>query len=456
MFKKPGIGDRIALEITDLNHDGEGVGRTAGGFVLFVPQALPGDFVDVEVCEVRKGFGRARLRSVRTPSPERLTPPCPVAGECGGCPVQHFEYGRQLAWKEDRVRQALERIGRFERPPVAPILGMERPYHYRNKAQYPVRAGAGGRVEMGFYRRGSHELVASDECLIQHPLITGAARAVRGLVEELGIPPYDEASGEGVLRHVVVRASFARREVMVIAVTNGPAFPARPEWVRRAQEAIGSLVSLVQNIQERPGNVILGERWELLWGRPYLVEALGDVEYEISPNAFFQVNPVQAKRLFDVARAYAALTGKERVWDVYCGTGSIGLFLAGGAAEVLGVERVADAVEDARRNARRNRIDHARFEVGEAERVLPRWVKEGGSADVCLLDPPRKGCDPTALQAVVEARPRRVIYVSCNPASHARDLRMLVERGYRLLEVQPVDMFPHTAHVESVALLERV
>ncbi len=449
----PGEGKVVALPITDLNHDGEGVGRTEDGFVLFVPQALPGDVVEAEVREVKKGFGRARMRSLLEPSPGRIAAPCPVAGECGGCPLQHFDYARQLAWKEDRVLQALRRIGRFEEPPVAPILGMERPFQYRNKAQYPVRAGAGGRVEMGFYRQGSHELVPSEDCLIQHPLVVEAARAIRGLVEELRIAPYDEATGLGVLRHIVVRASFARKETMVVAVTSTPELPLRAEWVRRAPEAVGSLVSLVHNVQERRGNTVLGDRWELLWGEPCLVEVIGEKEFEISPGAFFQVNPVQAARLFEAVRAYAELRGSERVWDVYCGAGSIGLYLADGAAELRGVERVAQAVEDARRNARRNGIDQARFEVGEAERVLPRWVQEGGRADVCLLDPPRKGCDPRTLEAVLEARPGRVIYVSCNPTSLARDLRVLVDGGYQLIEVQPVDMFPHTAHVEAVACL---
>lgn len=448
-------GEVVTLRVTDLNHDGEGVGRTNDGFVFFVPQALPGDVVEAEVREVKKGFGRARMRSLLEPSPGRIAPPCPVAGECGGCSLQHFAYEGQLAWKEERLRQALRRIGRFDDPPVASILGMERPVHYRNKAQYPVRAGAGGRVELGFYRHGSHELVPTDDCLIQHPAIVEAARAVRTLVEELGIAPYDERTGRGVLRHIVVRASFARRETMVIAVTSTPDLPQREEWTRRAPGAIDSLVSLVHNVQERPGNTVLGERWELLWGAPYLVEVIGEKEFEISPAAFFQVNPVQAARLFEVVRGYAALRGRERVWDVYCGAGSIGLYLADGASELRGVERVAQAVEDARRNARRNGIEHAHFEVGDAELVLPRWVEEGGRADVCLLDPPRKGCDPRALRAVLDTRPERVIYVSCNPTSLARDLRVLVDGGYRLAEVQPVDMFPHTAHVEAIASLRR-
>lgn len=452
--RAPRTGESRTLRITDLNHDGEGVGRTGDGFVLFVPRALPGDRVDVEVQEVRRSFGRARLASILSPSPDRLTPPCPVAPECGGCSVQHLAYDGQLRWKEERVRQSLLRIGGFAEAPVLPILGMERPYHYRNKAQYPVRTGPDGRVVMGFYRQGSHDVVPSDDCLIQHPLIVEAARTVRRLIEELGIAPYDEATGEGLLRHVVIRTSFARRESMIIAVTHGARFPQRSEWVRRVTRELDSVVSLIQSVQERPGNVVLGEAWELLWGRSYIVEELGGVEFEISPNAFFQVNPVQAVQLFDVARAYAALSGRERVWDVYCGAGSIGLYLADQAGEVRGVERVEEAVKDARRNARRNGVAHARFDVGPAEEVLPRWVAEGGRADVCLLDPPRKGCDPRALAAVAEARPRRVIYVSCNPTSLARDLRFLVDRGYRLAAVQPVDMFPHTAHVEAVANLQ--
>ena len=446
-------GDEIELRIADLNHDGEGVGRALDGRVFFVPGALPGDVVRARVAEIKKRHGAAELVDVLEPSAGRVAAPCPVAASCGGCAVQHFAYEHQLAWKEQRVRDALRRIGGLEAR-VLPILGMEHPFRYRNKAQYPLQISPSGEVIAGFYKKGSHELVPSDDCLIQHPLIPKAVRAARRLVQELGIPVYDESAHAGIARHVVVRASFSTGELLVTLVTASSDFPWREAWVKGLLAAVPGLAGVAQNVNLAQTNAIMGEKTRILWGRPYIVERLEELSFEISPASFFQVNTAQALELYRAVRRLAALTGAESVWDVYCGTGSIGLFLSPRIASLRGVDVAPSAIRDAKRNAALNGVsDRAHFEVGKAEDVLPKWVAEGGRADVCLLDPPRKGCDPVTLESVCQARPERIIYVSCNPATLARDLAFLTARGYRLGEVQPVDMFPHTPHVEAVARL---
>lgn len=448
-----GPGDQAQLKVHDLNHDGDGVARADDGRVVFVPGALLGDTVLVRVTALKKRHATAELLAVKRPGAGRIEPPCPVAGECGGCAIQALAYPEQLAWKERRVRDALARLAGLSAP-VHPIIGMQSPFRYRNKAQYPIRRTPSGEVVAGFYRKGSHDVVPAEDCLVQHPLIPPAVRAARRLIEALDLTVYDERTHQGFVRHVVVRAGFSSDELMVVLVTNGRAFAKKQSWIRGLQEALPRLVSIVQNVNQEATNAIMGRESLVLWGRRHIVETLEDVTYEVSANSFFQVNPRQAVELFRVVREFAALSGKERVWDVYCGTGSIGLFLCRDAALLQGVDVVCEAIEDARRNAARNGMeDRARFEAGRAEDVLPRWVREGGSPDVLLLDPPRKGSDPVTLESVCRARPGRIIYVSCNPSTLARDLVFLSERGYRLLEVQPVDMFPHTPHVEAVAHL---
>jgi len=452
--RRPAVGEETEVDVVDLNHDGEGVARTRDGFVLFVPEALPGERARVLMTRVRPRYGEARLLGVLETTPERVQPACPAAGVCGGCALQHWEYAAQAAWKEEAVRQALKRIAGLERVPVLPILAMERPFGYRNKAQYPVGL-RDGRVVVGFYRRRSHEIVPTDDCLIQHPLAVAVARAARDGLEKLGISVYDEATHTGFARHLVVRVSFSREEVMAILVTRERAFPQAEAWVDELRRRVPGLVSVVQNINPARTNVIMGEESLVLWGKDHLVESLGRRQFIISPNSFFQVNPVQARRLYELVAEYAELCPGDVLWDVYCGTGSIGIYVAGDGVRLRGVERVAAAVEDARQNARRNGLEDARFEVGTAEEVLPRWMNEEERADVVVLDPPRSGCDAVTLDAVVACEPRRIVYVSCNPATLARDLAHLTGKGYRVVKVQPVDMFPHTPHVECVALVTR-
>ncbi len=447
------LGDEIRLRVHDLNHDGDGVARAEDGRVFFVPGALIGDQVRARVASLKKRYAIAEMIELEAPASGRIEPPCPVAKTCGGCAVQAWDYSEQLAWKERRVKEALARIGGLDAP-LFPIIGMAEPFRYRAKAQYPVRQSPSGEVLAGFYRRGSHEVVPSEDCIVQHPLIPPAVAAARRLIEELGLSVYDERTRKGFVRHIVARVSFSNNELMLILVTADRDFPEKQAWIEGLREALPNLVSAVQNVNPNATNVVMGPESIVLWGRPSIVETFEDVSFEISPNSFFQVNPKQALELYRVVRQFAALSGRERIWDVYCGTGSIGLFLAPQAALLRGVDVVPEAINDARRNARRNGVENrAKFETGRAEDVLPRWVSEGGRADVCLLDPPRKGSDPVTLESICQARPRRIVYVSCNPSTLARDLAFVVERGYRVLGIQPVDMFPHTPHVEAVAHL---
>lgn len=446
------VGLQYPMAIEDLDAAGDGVGRVHG-LVVFVPGAVPGDYGLVEMESVARRHGRGRLLRLLRPSPDRVAPPCPVADRCGGCQLQALDYQAQLRWKERRVREALRRIGGLASVPVMPVLGMADPWRYRNKAQYPV-AAVDGHVAMGFYARGTHDIVDANDCLIQDPLNVEVANLARSLLDEHRVPIYDEGTGQGVVRHVVVRSSRAHRTAMVILVTNGPHLPAR-EAVVRGLAAHPAVVSVVQNINPRRTNVIFGDETRILWGASHLEDRIGPVRFLISPRSFFQVNGQQVEVLYEQARRDAGLTGGERVLDAYCGVGTIALYLAAGAREVVGIEAVPDAVADAQRNARHNGIHNARFLVGRVEDVLPGLVQAGQRFDVAVLDPPRRGCDPAVLEALARAGVPRLVYVSCHPESLARDLARLASLGYDTEQVQPVDMFPMTTHIEAVARLRR-
>jgi len=446
-------GQLVSLTIDGLGHSGEGVGRYQG-FTVFVPGAVPGDKVEITVSEVKKNYARAALRRVVQASPDRVAPICPVVGQCGGCPLQQIAYPAQLALKRQQVMEALRRLGKLEDVPVYPTLGMDEPWRYRNKAQFPVGTGS-GRVIAGFFAPGTHRIVDIDQCEIQHPLGNEIMRAVKDLAQRYRVPIYDERTHTGVLRHVLARVGRYTGEGMAVLVTNGPAFPKGRQVAAELMKRIPALVSVVQNINPDRTNVVLGRENRVLAGRDHIIDRIGDLSFAISPVSFFQVNPAQTEVLYSKALEYAALTGRETVLDIYCGIGTISLFLARQAREVIGVEVVPPAVEDARENARRNGITNARFICGDATQEMPALAREGIRADVIVLDPPRKGCDRPVLEAMAEMRPERIVYVSCNPASLARDLAILAELGYKTVEVQPVDMFPHTAHVECVARVEK-
>jgi len=447
-------GQMVTLTVEDLGHSGEGVGRWEG-FTVFVPGGVPGDQVEVRITEVKKNYARAALRQVAVPSPHRVAARCPAVGECGGCPLQVIAYPEQLRLKRQQVVEALRRLGKLEEVPVHPTLGMDDPWEYRNKAQFPV-GFRGGRVIAGFFAPGTHRIVDIDQCHIQHPLGNEIMRTVKELAQRYQIPIYDEVRHQGILRHVLVRVGRHTGEAMAVLVTNGPAFPHGRRLAADLMERVPAVVSVVENINPERTNVVLGRENRVLAGRDHILDRIGDLVFAISPVSFFQVNPAQTEVLYGKALEYAGLTGAETVLDVYCGIGTISLFLARQAREVIGIEVVPEAIDDARENARRNGIGNARFICGDAAETMPELARKGIRADVIVVDPPRKGCDRPVLEAMAQMGPRRIVYVSCNPASLARDLGILQELGYRTVEVQPVDMFPHTAHVECVALVSKI
>ena len=475
--------DETELDINGISHDGAGIGRVEG-YTLFVHGALPGERVRVKVVKVQKNFGYGKLLDVLRASPDRVEPPCRVFRQCGGCQLQHASYEAQLRYKRQRVIDNLQRIGGLEDVIVHPVIGMEEPWRYRNKAQVPIgaandqaqnekersekEAAANGgkrhskqrspsklKLIAGFYALGSHRIIDTDECLIQHEQNDRVMVAVKRIGEELGIEPYDELTHTGLLRHVVARTSWHTGETMVVLVTNGDKLPHEKEWIARIRRELPEVVSICQNINTKRTNVIFGETTKVLWGRETIEDRIGNVRFAISARSFYQVNPVQTKVLYEKALEYAQLTGTETVMDAYCGIGTISLFLAEKAAQVYGVEVVPEAVYDARRNAELNGFRNVHFEIGKAEEVIPRWKEEGIKADVIVVDPPRKGCDPALLETMIAMKPNRIVYVSCNPATLARDLRILEDGGFRTVEVQPVDMFPHTTHVECCVSIEK-
>lgn len=450
-FKKNMV---LTVDITDMGQDGAGIGK-AEGYPLFVKDAVIGDKAQVKVTKAKKNYGYARLMELEEPSPDRVEPRCPCARQCGGCQIQALSYTRQLQFKEEKVRSCLERIGGFSKIPMQPIIGMENPYRYRNKAQFPIGTGKDGRPVAGFYAGRTHTIIAQEDCVLGVRENQAILEVILGFMEEFSIPAYREEEGRGLVRHVLIRSGFATKELMVCLVINGEKLPKAEILTERLQDIAG-MASISLNINTERTNVILGERIKLLWGKPYIEDVLDGVRYRISPLSFYQVNPVQTRELYRKALQYAGLHGTEMVWDMYCGIGTISLFLARQAGRVYGVEIIPAAIEDARKNAQLNGIENAEFFVGKAEEVLPRkYEEEKISADVIVVDPPRKGCDEAVLDTMLKIRPKRIVYVSCDPATLARDLKILCQGGYKLQKVQPVDQFPHTVHIETICLLFR-
>ena len=461
--------DVIELNITDIGTAGEGIGRmTKDGIPFFVKGTVTGDRIEAGVLKMKSSYGYARLIRIIEPSPWRVESRCPIAGKCGGCVLQHMDYTKQAEYKQQIVKNCLERIGGLTDVPYEPVVSMENPWYYRNKAQFPVSRDKNGRVCIGFYAGHTHSVIDTDHCYIQAKVMQPVLNTIRKFLEDYNIPVYEEATGKGLVRHILMRVGFETGEVMVCPVLNGKKLPEAnilEEKIRRTIEEYNQnqgaeeilkydLTSFCININTEKTNVILGDKVSVISGRSYIRDKIGEVTYRISPLSFYQVNPVQTKVIYDTVKEFAALTGNETLWDLYCGTGTISLYLAKEAKQVIGVEIVPQAIEDARENARANGIGNAQFHAGAAEKLFPKLM-ESAPVDVAVVDPPRKGCDEKLIQALLEMKPKRLVYVSCDPATLARDLKLLTKDCYKIAAVRPVDAFCHSVHVETVCLLLR-
>ena len=444
--------DLIELTIEDLGVDGEGIGKV-DGMAIFVKDAVPRDRVQAKVMKMKKSYGYARLMQVLDPSPERTESRCAFARQCGGCQLQAMTYEAQLDFKAKKVWNHLTRIGGITDLVKPEIIGMDDPWRYRNKAQFPFGTDKEGNPVTGFYAARSHNIIPCTECWLGVEENKVILEKILDHLKTYHISTYDEVSGKGLLRHVLIRKGFTTGEVMVCLILNGRTMPKLTELVDSLREVPG-MTSITINVNTKNTNVIMGTEMIFVWGQDYITDYIGNIKYQISPLSFYQVNPVQTKKLYETALEYADLKGNETVWDLYCGIGTISLFLAQKAGKVYGVEIVPQAIDDARQNAKLNGIENAEFFVGKAEEVLPeKYEKEGIYADVIVVDPPRKGCDTAALETMVKMKPERIVYVSCDSATLARDVKWLGERGYEVKKVKACDMFPGTVHVETVVLL---
>ena len=447
--------DKIEVIIEDISETGEGIGKT-DGFTWFIKDTVIGDRVEAKVMKAKKSYGFARLERLLEPSESRVEPRCPVARQCGGCQLQAMVYEEQLRYKERKIYNNITRIGGFSQVPMLPIMGMDEPWRYRNKAQFPWGTDKDGNIITGFYAGRTHSIIGCEDCLLGIEENREVLKRIKAHMERHHLLPYDEASHKGLIRHTLIRKGFKTRELMVCQVINGSSLPHSEELVKSLLEIPG-MTSISVNINREQTNVILGSKVENLYGPGYINDYIGTVKYRISPLSFYQVNPVQTEKLYGTALEYAGLTGGETVWDLYCGIGTISLFLAQKAKKVYGVEIVPQAIDDARENARLNGMDNVEFFVGKAEEVLPeQYEKNHIHADVIVVDPPRKGCDEVCLDTIVKMAPERVVYVSCDSATLARDLRYLADRGYEVVKVRGCDMFPQTTHTELIVEICRI
>ena len=460
----------VKVKIEDIGVGGEGIGKV-DGYTLFIKDAIIGDVVEAKVMKAKKNYGYARLMNVLTPSEDRVEEVvCPMARKCGGCQIQEMKYPAQLAFKESKVRGNLERIGEVPGELLDqimhPVVGMDeegmQPFRYRNKAQFPIGTDKDGRVTAGFYAGRTHSIIGNTDCVLGVEVNEEILNCILDFMEEFEIPAYDEVKHKGLVRHVLLRYGFKTDEIMVCLVINGKTIPHCHDLVGRLRQIPG-MTSITLSSNTAKTNVIMGDTIRLLWGQEFITDYIGEIKYQISPLSFYQVNPVQTEKLYGLALDYAGLTGNETVWDLYCGIGTISLFLAKKAKQVYGVEIIPQAIDDARNNAKINDITNAEFYVGKAEEVLPEYYKEyekthngeKAHADVIVVDPPRKGCEESLLQTIVDMQPEKVVYVSCDSATLARDVKFLRANGYELKDVTPVDQFPHTVHVETVVLLSQ-
>ena len=457
--------DIVTVEITDIGVSGEGIGHV-DGYTLFIKDAVIGDVVEAKVMKAKKNYGYARLMKVITPSEYRVEPKCAFARRCGGCQIQEMSYDRQLVFKDQKIRGNLERIGGFTKEQIEavmqPVVGMEHPFSYRNKAQFPFGTDKEGNPITGFYAGRTHDIIANTDCALGVDQNREILEIILQYMRENKIKSYDEKTGKGLIRHALIRYGFKTKEIMVCLVVNGKKLPKAERLIEKLIQIEG-MTSITISPNTRRDNVIMGDSYEILWGQGYITDYIGNVKYQISPLSFYQVNPVQTEKLYGLALEYADLKGDETVWDLYCGIGTISLFLAQKAKQVYGVEIVPQAIDDAKENAKINAIDNAEFFVGKAEEVLPEYYAEyerehngeTAHADVIVVDPPRKGCDETLLETIVKMQPEKVVYVSCDSATLARDLKYLCANGYEITVCRGVDQFPQRVHVETVVLLSR-
>lgn len=443
------------FDIISQGYEGEGIAKIDNKYPIFIEGALKGEKVKVRIVKVNKNFAYGKLMEVLEASEERVNPPCAIYKRCGGCKLQHASYKAQLDFKWDRVKDCVSKIGKLDPSIVKYPLGMEEPWRYRNKVQLPIGL-INGEVKIGFFAPRSHDIIDMESCLIQDEIGDKVVKLTREWLEKFNIRPYNvdgEYDEKGIVRHIMIRRGFTTNEVMVVLVTNGEKLPHKEEFVDLMVKNIPGIKSVIQNINLKKTNVILGLESKTLWGEDTISDYIGDFRFNISPLSFFQVNPTQTEVLYGKALEYANLTGNEEVFDAYCGTGTITLFLSQKAKKVYGVEIIPQAIDNAWINAKENKVENVEFFVGESEVVIPDLINKGVKADVVVVDPPRKGCDKKLLDAITNIDAKKIVYISCDPSTLGRDLQVLEENGYKTLEVQPVDMFPNTAHIENVALL---
>lgn len=443
------------FDIISQGYEGEGIAKIDNKYPIFIEGALKGEKVKVRIVKVNKNFAYGKLMEVLEASEERVNPPCDIYKRCGGCKLQHASYKAQLDFKWDRVKDCVSKIGKLDPSIVKYPLGMEEPWRYRNKVQLPIGL-INGEVKIGFFAPRSHDIIDMESCLIQDEIGDKVVKLTREWIEKFNIRPYNvdgEYDEKGIVRHIMIRRGFTTNEVMVVLVTNGEKLPHKEEFVDLMVKNIPGIKSIIQNINSKKTNVILGLESKTLWGEDTISDYIGDFRFNISPLSFFQVNPIQTEVLYGKALEYANLTGNEEVFDAYCGTGTITLFLSQRAKKVYGVEIIPQAIDNAWINAKENKVENVEFFVGESEVVIPDLINKGVKADVVVVDPPRKGCDKKLLDSITNIDAKKIVYVSCDPSTLGRDLQVLEENGYKTLEVQPVDMFPNTAHIENVALL---
>ncbi|MGU8148824.1 23S rRNA (uracil(1939)-C(5))-methyltransferase RlmD [Clostridium perfringens] len=443
------------FDIISQGYEGEGIAKIDNKYPIFIEGALKGEKVKVRIVKVNKNFAYGKLMEVLEASEERVNPPCAIYKRCGGCKLQHASYKAQLDFKWDRVKDCVSKIGKLDPSIVKYPLGMENPWRYRNKVQLPIGL-INGEVKIGFFAPRSHDIIDMESCLIQDEIGDKVVKLTREWIEKFNIRPYNvdgEYDEKGIVRHIMIRRGFTTNEVMIVLVTNGEKLPHKEEFVDLMVKNIPGIKSVIQNINSKKTNVILGLESKTLWGEDTISDYIGDFRFNISPLSFFQVNPIQTEVLYGKALEYANLTGNEEVFDAYCGTGTITLFLSQKAKKVYGVEIIPQAIDNAWINAKENKVENVEFFVGESEVVIPDLINKGVKADVVVVDPPRKGCDKKLLDAITNIDAKKIVYVSCDPSTLGRDLKVLEENGYKTLEVQPVDMFPNTAHIENVALL---